>query len=1305
MPVFNLELRFNDRGALEAVNQINNIADAADNATDAIDNLGDSGSSSGRELARMGNTGSKAADAIADKMKKVAGQVLGLVAAFTAVDKAMGFMNRGLEFNASLEQSQIGIASLITSMVKLQDAQGKLLDGQEKYNAAQEISRGLMEQIQTLGLQTTADSQSIIEGFQSILAPALEAGIALENIPKFAVQGAQALQTLGVPLNQMRTELDALLTGSVNLSQDILAPKLFADVKGNLKEYIQGLKQAGKLEDEIFKRLEPYNLALKDTENTWAAISSNLGEALDKLAGDTSLNYTRAMKQSLSEINNLIIDTNTGKISKDFENIAKQLTVIQDWIGNKIVGSVETLIEYAKEFNSFLGTDIGQGALTSFTSALKLAAGALAGFTAARALAFGNNKFVNIINSSTAATEKYKNATIALRTEQRNAAYAELSRYQTWMQSAQAQRQMMSSSQQRQAILAREIQLVNQAAAAEQRLVAAQTMSSNRAALGGAWKGLVNFLGGPFNAAFMTAGLAVAALSLKQSDAEKAAELHAKAEEEYANSVGKATDATGKLTRALTEGEKARAAATLRTIQADWDSQIALLENNLQRIRDALQEFDLESHEWVIASPIEQQAVEDTKALLDQFNKGQVDAENFNASLGKIYATLKQGGLQDTQIAEFIDSLLKNTKLEEVQKRLQSIKEALGLVKSEAKGGVSVVQEAANGFAALEEALNKTDDALQANVNSLDGALAYIKKMYSATDEGKTKQKEMAKAVLENAIATLKLEAAQRGAEISTILFNATTGKATEEQLAQVDAKLEALNKLNEAISQGEHALSEYGKEKPAKTGRGGGGRKSSGGGSSIDPVEAAKKWEELTDQLAQLQGKSTGAEASLKKTLDEIAKTGKEAKKSARDIEKLQKAFREATDTKTIKELNKELLQLEGNTRAVEEIEKKEKTDQFKARLSEIKSLSKDEKNILLGRFEKAAQREIKVNDLQVAVDFMKDLESLGGEYGLTIQKQNELIEYQASLYRDKLPSDMQPYINQWEKLKKQSNDTSFMAGLQRGLNKFGDDYGNLANQVESFTIQMGSTISSTLTDVFMTGKFSAQDFFQSLVSMAAQAANNYFIGMIFKGIGGMFSSGGIPTSGYSGTSSNTSAFGPVIPNGVYHSGGIVGPNHPTDRALPYYLFSDAPRLHSGGGFFRRDEYPAILQSGERVLNRDETRAYQAGISAGGNSDVINFGRIIAELQSQMREDRQYMGGNMPVINLNIENNSNADVQAGQMKQDGNGGFTMDIIISQVEQGIVGRMKQGKSQIAHYQEQAYGMNRAAVLSRGRGRS
>lgn len=1274
MPVFNLELKFDDKGALQAVRKIEGVAGAANDATDAVNKLGKSASSNGQALSRMGSAGGSAADAIANKMKKAAAEVLALVGAFKAVQGAMDFMNRGLEFNANLEQSQIGIASLITSMVKLEDAQGKVLEGADKYQAAQGMAAELMEKINILGLKTTADSQSIVEGFQAILAPALQAGMALEKIPEFAIAGAQALQTMGLPLNQMKFELEALLSGNINLAQDVLAPRLFSDVQGNLKEYIQGLKQAGKLEEEIFKRLEPYNLALKDTENTWAAISSNLGEAIDKLAGDTSLNYTKAMKQSLSDINNLIIDTKTGKIGKDFEQIANLLADIQDWIGNKIVASVQTLIGYTKEINKFLGTDMGKSTLEAFTTAVKLASGALAGLAAARTLAFAKDKGASAIDAAKKAMDSYKQATIAAAQAQKQAIVEELNKVQAYRKSEQGQRQLMSSWQAREAMLAREVQLSNQVVAANKRLVAAQNMSTAKMGLAGALKGIVNFMGGPFNAAMIAGGTAIATLATMQTNAEKAADLHASALQRL-NEVQQAATELGKqLADQLNEvAEANRRIAIDEATEAIRNLAIEILKLDFSAATGFLPDFREEA--------------ESLDEMVYQLANGQGSFEEFTKSLASFYNRLNEAGEAGSRlgkrIKEALDLAAKGVDAETVLRKLRG---EIDATTEKVDKSVSVVQEANKVNADYQKGIEYLNKAESNNVNTLEGALKWLEKRNSTTEEGKKIQEAMAKATDLAAVATLN-------AAIATAEFNAAAantallGENITDEMIRVASEANTLVvKLTNAR---DIALKGMASPNWGESGKGGKGKKT-GGGSSSKIENAGEKWKELTQQLAQLEGKSTSSRASLDKTLKSIEDTGKAAKKSASEISDMQKAFIAASDKKALQELNKELLQLEGNTKELQQIERQEKTDQLKAKIADIRGLSEDERNILLNRVEEGVQREQNVKDLQTSVDFFKELESLGGEYGQSLELQNQLIENQAALYRDALKPEFQGYVDEWQRLKQLSNDKTFMSGLTRGLRKFGADYGDVANQVEQFTTNMGSHISNTLADAFMKGKFSAQDFFNSLISMAAQAASNAFIGQIFSGIGsafgGMFGGGANYSASQTATMSANgmqSGFGGWL-TGVHghHKGGIVGRDYTFKRDMPLSAFFGAPRLHSGGGFFRWGEYPAILKAGERVLNPAETKAYNAGQSSMGGWNAS------------------------PIVNVKVVNESGNPVDAqSQATPNGMGGFDLDIIISQVEQGIVSRAKQGKSQLMQYQQTAYGLDRANVLARGRGRA
>jgi hypothetical protein len=62
----------------------------------------------------------------------------------------------------------------------------------------------------------------------------------------------------------------------------------------------------------------------------------------------------------------------------------------------------------------------------------------------------------------------------------------------------------------------------------------------------------------------------------------------------------------------------------------------------------------------------------------------------------------------------------------------------------------------------------------------------------------------------------------------------------------------------------------------------------------------------------------------------------------------------------------------------------------------------------------------------------------------------------------------------------------------------------------------------------------------------------------------------------------------------GLFHDGGVVGAGS-VGRMVPAAVFAGAPRFHEGV-YLRPDEVPAILQRGERVLNRAEARAYEQG-------------------------------------------------------------------------------------------------------------
>lgn len=113
---------------------------------------------------------------------------------------------------------------------------------------------------------------------------------------------------------------------------------------------------------------------------------------------------------------------------------------------------------------------------------------------------------------------------------------------------------------------------------------------------------------------------------------------------------------------------------------------------------------------------------------------------------------------------------------------------------------------------------------------------------------------------------------------------------------------------------------------------------------------------------------------------------------------------------------------------------------------------------------------------------------------------------------------------------------------------------------------------------------------FISSMAQIAARALATYLVLQILDAV-------------YPGLGQATAA---AMSVGVKHTGGMVGGPGVT-RIVNPLLFAGAPRFHSGGMVgLQKDEVPAILQTGERVLNRQETAEYNKG-GRGGGYRIVN--------------------------------------------------------------------------------------------------
>ena len=303
----------------------------------------------------------------------------------------------------------------------------------------------------------------------------------------------------------------------------------------------------------------------------------------------------------------------------------------------------------------------------------------------------------------------------------------------------------------------------------------------------------------------------------------------------------------------------------------------------------------------------------------------------------------------------------------------------------------------------------------------------------------------------------------------------------------------------------------------------------------------------------------------------------------------------------------------------------------------------------------QKAQGRQYK--GLQTAADFYKELGDLSGEYGESLEYQNRLIEQQAQLWlQTGIPlSDVERRVA----LMREEMARDPFSGMVRGARKWAAETTDYASSVEQALTGTFDRATDAFAEFALTGKMNLADLGNYFLQTLAVIGSRQAIGGI---VGGLTSALGSVVGGFFGGTFSSSQLSTMESNGMrfsggsgswltgvhgHHRGGVVGISAPTfTRSVPAMAFEGAPRLHSGGGWFAQDEYPAILQRGERVLNRDETAAYHAGMSAGGNGGNSS--------------------GREPAVYVTI-NNTTGEPVSTQRSRDGNGNTNIEVLVGNV--------------------------------------
>lgn len=746
---------------------------------------------------------------------------------------------------------------------------------------------------------------------------------------------------------------------------------------------------------------------------------------------------------------------------------------------------------------------------------------------------------------------------------------------------------------------------------------------------------VLGVFGGPLGLAFTGAAAAAAYLSSKQSLAEQATDLQTRALQNLHAVMREAKD--GMLEFAEVNQQVAQAKLTL-AIQDQ--------EEALRKFGNSLKLMDFGSATGFLPSFREQaQAVD---ALIEQARAGNGAWTSVQTAMSALITELDKAGESGSRLG-----LRLRAGLSEVDKAVEGERN-LGRMNAS-------MERVSSASYLVEMALRKTTEAMRemgvtgASTTSRMAGLAQMLQdsSFSAFAAGLDgAQKSFAQA----------MKGTLNESQLSAY-FSGDMGKLSEkdagalrDNATQLDAIYANYKKIYTLQEAAKHA------------------------GSTTGAREAIQRVREEIERLNQVQ--PTGV-IKLTQTLREIGENGKKAGMDDSAVKALKaeyaaafKADQVRQSAEAMRDYRREIAGLTGDAQAVRRLEMEAALDQWAKKFRDLGE-SAEESAPKLARMREALEHSQRTKDTQTSVQFYKEWAELSGELTYSLQAQSELIALQAEEYRNNgIPDHL---VSQWEALKRLQASNSGWDGARRAMLAYYSEASNAGRNFETFFTNSFSTLEDALVGFVQTGKFSFSDMVNSMLAdLARLAVRQNILGPLAQGLSGLFAGFGGMGAGTAGSGAATAiqnanfGFGSSLAlGGGFHGGGTVGRTAPAFlREVPAAAYAEAPRFHRGYPGFGPDEYPAILQSGERVLNREETAAYNAGRYASGGQGNIVFSPVI----------------NPVVID---KSGQNLDVQAN-VSPNGNGGFDLEVYIARAaDAGIAKMAASNKSRLVQYLDQS----------------
>lgn len=712
-----------------------------------------------------------------------------------------------------------------------------------------------------------------------------------------------------------------------------------------------------------------------------------------------------------------------------------------------------------------------------------------------------------------------------------------------------------------------------------------------------AGSGLLSFFGGPWGAALTAAAAGITYLAASHAKAQET--IHRLAEE-YQNLSQKQVEAAQKVGQFNAE---MRAMANIKATQ-----DLAEAQKQLDDVTKSLDIFTGRTFSLAAVFNDLGKGWNKTADILDEYRNWVV---NFNTALSKL-DQLKASGLIDEKA--YLDAI----------KRLQAYEQARNEFFDAAQRKAAA---AANGVIAI----GKAADSAKVSVQDLADAFDTIQNMKLGIVPFDAKNLNLSSALQNMYDFAKSSNAVKEAQKIMGEEVYKTSRAFVVEAIAAQQAKgeLDSVERLTKAL-----AILDKGYEqvKNAKVG-GKGATRDSG----VSQLKAAKeRIEQFREEIARLNRTESKGATNLAKTLREIVEQGGKAKMLPSAIEDLKESYRQAFQSDLLHNFNKELLSAQNRT---EELRKVEIADTVKEWELSFKAAQYDaqeaaEKVALL---KGALEEQVSKENLETQVQFYKELEEMSGQYGLSLEFQNRLLDQQAKLYQGLIPDNL---IEEWKEWKRLQNSQEAWAGAYRATQEYFSEATNLAQGFESLTTNAFSNMEDAMVDFAMTGKASFSDMVNSMISdIIRLTVRSSITGPLANALGSGLSN--LFETNYASTAQSLVNYIPGVSG--FATGGPASPmwDLPPSGGLltrPTYFYDGMNRAYAMGGLSVAGEAgPEVFMPAKRMSDGNYgVRVQGMNTTPQINIQVIN--QTGTDATAEVQQQRNAQGGLDVVVMLKRE-------------------------------------------------------------------